>query len=161
MALNAYLTIKGAKQGEIKGSVTQKGREGKIMVIAVSHDVMSPRDAATGLPAGKRVHTPFIITKQLDRSSPLLYSALAAHENLTTWELQFWAPGPSGVEKQDYTITLTNASITSIKFRMDNNKHPDTASLAEYEDIGFVYQRIEWVWTDGAISAADDWFSTP
>lgn len=32
MALNAYLRMKGQKLGEIKGSVTQKGREGKIMV---------------------------------------------------------------------------------------------------------------------------------
>jgi type VI protein secretion system component Hcp len=30
MALNAYLKLRGQKQGEIKGSVTQKGREGKI-----------------------------------------------------------------------------------------------------------------------------------
>ena len=35
-ALNAYLKLKGQKQGEIKGSVTQKGREGAIAVIAVS-----------------------------------------------------------------------------------------------------------------------------
>jgi type VI secretion system secreted protein Hcp len=33
MALNAYLKLRGQKQGEIKGSVTQKGREGKILVI--------------------------------------------------------------------------------------------------------------------------------
>ncbi len=37
MALNAYLKLTGQKQGDIKGSVTQKGREGKIMVIAASH----------------------------------------------------------------------------------------------------------------------------
>ncbi|HRI69004.1 MAG TPA: type VI secretion system tube protein Hcp, partial [Polyangium sp.] len=43
MALNAYLRLKGQKQGEIKGSVTQKGREGSIMVIAVSHEIISPR----------------------------------------------------------------------------------------------------------------------
>ena len=36
-ALNAYLKLKGQKQGEIKGSVTQKGREGRIAVIAVQH----------------------------------------------------------------------------------------------------------------------------
>jgi type VI secretion system secreted protein Hcp len=42
MALNAYLKLKGQKSGEINGSVTQKGREGKIMVIAVSHDVSFP-----------------------------------------------------------------------------------------------------------------------
>ena len=63
MALNAYLKLKGQKQGDIKGSVTQKGREGKIMVIAASHDVLSPRDAASGLPTGKRMHKPFVITK--------------------------------------------------------------------------------------------------
>ncbi|HVK67514.1 MAG TPA: type VI secretion system tube protein Hcp, partial [Polyangium sp.] len=46
MALNAYLRLKGQKQGEIKGSVTQKGRENSIMIIAVSHEIMSPRDPA-------------------------------------------------------------------------------------------------------------------
>ena len=37
MALNAYLKLKGQTEGEIKCSVSQKFREGKIMVIAVSH----------------------------------------------------------------------------------------------------------------------------
>ncbi len=31
-ALNAYAYVKGTKQGQIKGSVTQKGREDAIMV---------------------------------------------------------------------------------------------------------------------------------
>jgi hypothetical protein len=34
--------------------------------------VVSPRDAASGLPTGKRMHKPFIITKELDKSTPLL-----------------------------------------------------------------------------------------
>jgi type VI secretion system Hcp family effector len=49
MALNAYLRIKGQTTGEVKGSVTQKGRESKIMVIAASHEIESPRDPRTGL----------------------------------------------------------------------------------------------------------------
>src|SRR6266404_1793228 len=89
MALNAYLKLKGQKSGEIKGSVTQKGREGSIMVIAVSHDVISPRDAASGLPTGKRMHKPFVITKELDTSSPLLYNILVTNENITEWVLHF------------------------------------------------------------------------
>jgi type VI secretion system secreted protein Hcp len=52
MALNAYLRLKGQKQGEIKGSVTQKGREGKILVIGAEHEVLSPRDASSGLATG-------------------------------------------------------------------------------------------------------------
>jgi type VI secretion system secreted protein Hcp len=110
MALNAYLRMKGQKQGDIKGSVTQKGREGKIMVIAVSHDIMSPRDPAPGLAAGKRQHKPFVITKELDKSTPLLYNALVNNENIIEWELQFWTPAPNGIEKQHYTVKLTNAT---------------------------------------------------
>ena len=76
MALNSFLQLKGEKQGDIKGSVTQKGRAGKIMVIAFNHEVQSPRDAGTGQATGKRIHKPFVITKEIDKSSPLLYAAL-------------------------------------------------------------------------------------
>jgi len=157
MALNAYLKLKGQKQGEIKGSVTQKGREGKIAVIAVAHEIISPRDAASGLPTGKRMHKPFVITKELDQSSPHLYSALVNNENIPEWELQFWHPSATGAEKQNYTVKLTNANIASIDFRMDNNKHPDLMKYSEYEVIAFTYQKIQWIWTDGGITAEDDW----
>ena len=157
MALNAYLTLKGQKQGEIKGSVTQKGRENKIMVIAVSHDIMSPRDHASGLPTGKRMHKPFVITKELDKASPLLYNALVNNENIPEWELHFWQPSATGAEKQHYSIKLTNANIASINFRMANNKHPDLMRFSEYEEIAFTYQKIEWSWVDGGIMAMDDW----
>ena len=164
MALNAYLKLKGQKSGEIKGSVTQKGRENKIMVIAVSHEIISPRDAASGLPTGKRMHKPFVITKELDKSSPILYQVLCTNENVSEWELQFWTPqlratGGVGTEVQHYTVKLTNANVASIAFRMANNKHPDLMKFSEYEEIAFTYQKIEWTWTDGGITAGDDWES--
>jgi type VI secretion system secreted protein Hcp len=162
MALQAYLNLKGQRQGEIKGSVTQKGREGKIAVIAVSHEIISPRDPASGLPTGKRMHKPFVITKELDKSSPLLYNSLVNNENIPDWQLQFWTPQlkattGSGNEVQHYTVKLTNANVASIAFRMANNKHPDLMKFAEYEEIAFTYQKIEWTWNDGGITALDDW----
>jgi type VI secretion system secreted protein Hcp len=157
MALNAYLKFKGQKQGEIKGSVTQKGREGKIMVIAVSHEIVSPRDPASGLPTGKRMHKPFVITKELDKATPLLFSVLVNNENVPEWELQFWTPSATGVEKQHYTVKLINANIASIAFRMANNKHPELMKFNEYEEIAFTYQKIIWTWNDGGITAEDDW----
>lgn len=156
MALNAYLTLKGQTQGNIKGSVTQKGREGKIMVIAAHHEVLQPHDPATGQATGKRRHSPFVITKEVDKSSPLLYTAWATNEKMLQWQLQFWRPGPAGVEKQAYTIELVNANIASIGLTMPNNKVPETANLAEYEDIAFVYQNIKWIWTDGNLTASDN-----
>jgi type VI secretion system secreted protein Hcp len=163
MALNAYLKMKGQKTGDIKGGVTQKGREDKIMVIAVSHEIISPRDAASGLPTGKRMHKPLVITKELDKSSPLLLNMLVTNENVSAWELQFWAPqkqaagSGTGAEVQNYTIKLTNANIASISFRMANNKHPDLMKFAEYEEVAFTYQKITWTWKEGGIMAQDDW----
>ena len=157
MALNAYLSLKGEKQGEIKGSVTQKGRENKIMVIAVTHDVVSPRDPASGLPTGKRQHKPFIITKELDRSTPLVYNVLTNNENIKEWELQFWRPSATGAEQQHYTVKLTNANIAAIRFVQLNNKNPELMRYAEYEEVSFTYQKIEWTWKDGGITADDDW----
>jgi type VI secretion system secreted protein Hcp len=157
MALNAYLTILAEKQGQIRGSVTQKGREGKILVSAVTHEIVCPRDPASGRPTGKRMHKPFIVTKELDRSTPLLYSVLANNENIKQWELQFWQPSPTGVERQHFTVRLTNANISSIHFRMANNRSLKLARFPEYEEVAFTYQKIEWVWTDGGLSSEDDW----
>jgi type VI secretion system secreted protein Hcp len=168
MALNAYLTLKGQKQGDIRGGVTQKGREGSILVHAVHHEVVSPRDAASGQAAGKRVHTPLVITKELDKSTPLLYQALVANETLSEFTLRFWradlgtgtGPGAGGgAERQNFTIKLTNASIASIDFQQPDNRNPELAKLAECEEIAFTYQKIEWTWVDGGVTASDDWMA--
>jgi type VI secretion system secreted protein Hcp len=161
MALNAYLKLKGQKQGEIKGSSTQRGRENAIVVIATHHEISSPRDTNSGLPTGKRLHKPLVITKELDQSTPLLYTALVTNENLIEWELQFWrsvaGPAGAGQEEQDYTITLSNASIASIESVQPNNRNPELAKLAEYENIAFTYQKIQWTWVKGGITAVDSW----
>ncbi len=40
--------------------------------IDFEQEIVSPRDASSGLPTGKRMHKPFTITKELDKSSPEL-----------------------------------------------------------------------------------------
>jgi type VI secretion system secreted protein Hcp len=162
MALNAYLKLKGQKQGPINGGCTQKGRENLIVVFSVNHEIVSPRDMASGLPTGKRQHKPLIITKAIDKSSPLLYNVLTTNENISEWELKFWTPqlaaaGGVGTEKQHYTIKLTNANIASIRFLMADNRNPELARLTEYEEVAFTYQKITWTWTDGGVTADDDW----
>lgn len=162
MALNAYLKLKGQKHGEVKGSVTQKGREGKIMVIAANHEVFSATDPASGFATGKVQHKPFIITKEVDKSTPILYDILVNNEDITDWELQFWKPNTgsaagAGVEIQYYTVMLTNARIVDISFKMLNNKNPELARYAEYEEIAFTYDKITWTYVNGGITAMDDW----
>jgi type VI secretion system secreted protein Hcp len=160
VALNAYMKLKGQKTGVVKGPVAQKGRENSILVFAAGHEIVSPRDPASGLPTGKRMHKPFTISKEVDRASPVLYNMLVNNENITELVLQFWTPSGTGAENQHYTVKLSNASIASIHFVLPNNTLPETQRLKEYEEITFTYQKIQWTWNDGGISAQDDW-TTP
>lgn len=157
MALSGYLTLTGTRHGPISGSVTQKGREGSIEVIAFFHEIKAPRDPTSGRPTGKRMHKPFSMTKQIDRSSPFLYNVLTHNENLTDVTLRLFRPQPTGGERHVFTVRLLNATITSMQLRSANNQRPRNAKLPELEDISFAYQRIEWVWMDGNITAEDDW----
>jgi type VI secretion system secreted protein Hcp len=157
MALPAYLSIVAERQGPIRGSVTQKGREGMSLVMAVQHEIVCPRDPASGMPTGKRVHKPFTVLKELDCASPLLEAVLCTNENIREARIDFWTPSPTGQEKQHFTVRLVNANISGITFKMANNRSPRLARLPEYEEVAFTYQRIEWMWNDGGITATDDW----
>lgn len=157
MALNAYLTLKGETQGDIKGSVTQAGREDTIAVIAFDQEIKSPRDAASGLPTGKRQHGPLTITKEVDKSTPLIYSAMVNNENISELKLMCWQPSATGQEVQHFTIELTNASVSNIQIEMLNNKYPENMQHKEREHVSFCYQKIIWTWEDGGITAEDDW----
>jgi type VI secretion system secreted protein Hcp len=157
VALNAYLKLRGEKQGVILGSVTEAGRAGSIEVVAVEHVLSSPRDPASGVAAGKRRHSEILVTKELDRSTPRLYAALVSNENIVEWELQFWRPGSGGQEEQHYTVLLSNAAITAIEFRLPDTREPDLLTRESYEVVSFAYQKIRWTWNDGGITAEDFW----
>lgn len=156
-ALNAYMYLVGEVQGPILGSVTQTGREGSIMVIGYGHEVFAPRDASSGLPTNKRQHEPIRITKEIDKSTPLLMNAMLNGEEMDSFALRFWQPAPTGKEVQHYTIRLYGAKIVSIQQEMLNNKYPDNMQHKEREHVSFTYRGIEWIWEDGGISYGDDW----
>ena len=160
MALNACLKLVGQKQGQIKGSVTQKGREDSILVHAYSHEIVIPHDSASGQPSGKRQHKPLIITKEVDKATPALHTAASSNENLTSFTLQFWEPQTrGGTEVQSFTIKLTNARIASVKSAMLDNLDPLLTKSPLTEEWSFTYQKIEWTWNDGGLTSVDEWLS--
>ncbi len=108
-ALNAYMRITAESQGTIKGSVAKAGREDAIMIIGISHEVTSPRDAASGLPTGKRQHKPFTITLEIDKSSPLLKRGLKKGAKIAEATLK--------VKGQKKPITLKKGYIAAHKAR--------------------------------------------
>jgi hypothetical protein len=45
---------------------------GNACEIVFTNQVKGPRDAASGMATGKRMHKPFVITKEFDKTSPML-----------------------------------------------------------------------------------------
>lgn len=156
--ITKFLKVTGQKQGSITGSVTEKGKEGTIAVLAIDHSIISPRDPASGLPTGKRMHSPLVIVTHIDKATPLLYNALVNNENLPTVELDFYKPKANGKDALYFTIKLTNANISSVKqTNLNSDDDPQLGLFGEYEEVAFTYQKIEWTWIDGGITAQDDW----
>ena len=151
-ALSSYLTLVGSRSGAIKGGAVQRGREEKIPVIAVEHELRNDG-------SGKK-HGLFTITKELDKSSPLLWKALASGEKMATFDLQFYAPrvspaGGAGAEVQTYTVTLTGARLVEMKFTQPNVRNPELQRFSEYETVSFTYDAISWTWNEGNVTATD------
>ena len=125
----ATVMVTGQKQGQFSQT--------PIEVIAVSHEIVSPRDPASGLPTGKRQHKPFTITMAWGASTPLFLNALTQNENLSSVVFTL------GTGSNAPMITLANASVS---------QYDQNGSNATFQ---FTYQKITW--TVGNVTAQDDW----
>lgn len=149
-----FLTIEGETSGNFEGDVTEAGKEGFIECITYQHSVVSPRDAASGLPTGKRQHKPFVITKAIDKATPLLYQACATNENLLNVTLYFYRQTILGAEENYFTIRLENAHIASMQTYMP----PDPYDRPT-EQVAFVYEKIIWTHEIAGLESSDTWMA--
>src|SRR5437868_3345925 len=117
-AATYFMTATGQKSGKINGGSKIKKHEGEVELLGIEQRLVSPRDAATGLPTGRRTHHPLQVAGKLDKAAPILWGACASNENLTTVKIEYWG----GISKQSgigvgsgnaliYTIELTNAQV--------------------------------------------------
>ncbi len=151
MPVNALLTITGDVQGDFPGD-----DDGNISVFAWSHEVISPRDAASGLPTGRRQHKPLVIVKPIDAATPLLFNALTQNENLTRVTLRVLRPGGDG-RVAFYQVELEDAAVAAQRSEGLNTEYADNLFQAPRETLEFTYRRITLHHLDRNIVAEDDW----
>jgi type VI secretion system secreted protein Hcp len=147
-----YAKIKGQKQGSIAGGASAAGHVDEILIDACEIDVVSPHDVASGLASGRRQWRPIHLTKPLDKSTPLLYQALITNEVLTSVVITYWRTGKDGKLDNFVTITLTNAMISEYH-------HLAGTDGNAVEKLSLTFTKFDFTWTDGGITAADDWMS--
>jgi len=134
---------------------TASGDEDRMEIYAFSHEVASPRDAASGLPTGKRQHKPFTVIKPVDKSTPLIFNLLTNNENITSWELKCWKLGRAGKRPHLYkTVKLSAPAVVGV---VSESPYETGANGIEVEKVDFVYDTIAWTFHDSGITIEDRW----
>ncbi len=161
-----YMSIEGSTQGKITegattpesiGNIYQNGHENEAMVKAFTHNINIPRNTTTGQPTGQRTHNPLIVTKLIDKSSPLLYNALTNGETLTKVELKFYRTSYAGKPEHFYSMVLEDAVITNMDAEMESQENTAAGQVLPLEKVSFSYRKIEWRHETASTSGGDDW----
>lgn len=157
-----FMTLYGEQQGLISagayseasvGTGYQQGREDQIMVQALSHGILVPKGAS----AGRRMHKPLIITKVIDKASPLINIALCSGEMLTQCRIEWYRPSAQGVQEHFYTLELEDALIVGADLLMPHCQDASSAHLTQLEKVHFSYRRIYWRHEISRTMVCDEW----
>ena len=146
------MVVTGQSTGDIQG----EGPEGSIEGLAYQHEIVSPRDAASGLPTGRRQHKPFTIVKPIDKATPLLHKLLTTNENSQVTLIFYRRSPQTGAQEQYYTITLTNASVVSIRDWKPNTRDLSADRAGDLQEISVTSQQIPWTNTTGGVTHEAD-----
>lgn len=147
-----YLQVSG-----INGEMTQAGREGWFEVYGWNHEVVSPRDAATGLPTGKRQHRPFRMVLLHSDGIVDLIKAMVDNTSIPKTTINLWRADSTGAEQKYFQYELQNVRVTSVRPWQPNKADRAAADYPQMVEISFTYQKIIWSNGDGSVVAEDTW----
>ncbi len=150
------LTITGEEQGLMEGSCELDEREGTILVQAFDHVVEIPTDDR-GVASGRRVHRPMKITKEIDKSTPMLYQALCTNELLTEVKLDWYRLDGTGEHELYYSVFMQNAFVTRIRPWVPNVLDRSSEGMGHMEDVSIAYEKIIWTWEPDGVEYEDVW----
>ena len=141
----------------IKGGCDVKGREYSIEFKGFHHNLSIPTDNGTGKPTGTRQHSPMMIVKEFDYSSPYLYKAVASGQNLKSAEIRWYKINDAGQEEIYFTITLEAVKVVTVFSLMHDVKDSYHEKQGHLELVLLRYEKITWHYRDGNVIHSDDW----
>jgi type VI secretion system secreted protein Hcp len=135
-------------------------------VHSVSHSILSPRDAASGLASGKRQHSPIllVVTKKTDSSSANLYQqCISGNQAIPRITFNFWSSLGKGNGQPSFKIELTNATVVSHRRGVNppGNSRNLTVNIhsVEFEEFQLRFDQITATNIESNTFAAGDWLT--
>jgi type VI secretion system secreted protein Hcp len=127
------------KLGDIKGEATDAAHKEWINLSSFAHGITEQRDSASGLPTGRRQYKPVVVTKPVDKASPLMLGLLTQGGVVPFVRLDFVTAGP---RPRYYQITLEDVLISSYQTTGADG------GTAPTEAFSLNYERIKWTYTE-------------
>lgn len=144
MANYGYMTIRGERQGlmsagcstqESIGNKCQANHVDQIMVLAFTHNM------ASGGSTQHALHRPVVITKNVDKSSPLLSQALASGERIDC-TIDFYRASSNGIQEKFYTVEIEGGLIRELVQDMPHVMQNSDEQPQEH--LAISYREITW-----------------
>jgi type VI secretion system Hcp family effector len=145
VANSGYMSITGKVQGLISGGCStqasignkcQAGHLDEIMVLSYSHNMTNIGNI------DKPTHRPIVITKNVDKSSPLLAQALSSREEIEC-TISFYRISSFGQQEKFYSISIEGGVIADLTLDMPHVILQNDAEPQEH--VAIRYRNITWV----------------
>jgi type VI secretion system Hcp family effector len=175
MPYYANISIKGAGAHSIGGAIHGMSHGNTTItprnLASALFTVKAQYDQRAGLVSGKRQHSPLVIVKKTDSSSPNLFQHANANSVLPSIIITILRasdlasgkvagrPSSGGGETVVARITLTNATISDIHRYTPalGGHHSSSHDTNQLEEIELVFQKIDLTNVGGSTSSNDDW----
>lgn len=161
MANHGYMSITGKKQGLISsdcsipdsiGNKCQLGHFDEIMVLAYSHNMVAGSDGT--VTGGRGQHMPIVITKNIDKFSPLIASALHDGEEVEC-VADLYRTSPMGSQEKYFTVRLSGARIAHMNIQVPHAIHMSDGQPQEI--VAIRYRAITWSHVQTGTSSHSTW----
>jgi type VI secretion system secreted protein Hcp len=159
MAETVHLFLKANGQ-DIKGESLQTSlnRKDSIECVYYEQAVSTAREAGSGMATGRRRYEPIHIRNRIDKSTPLIYKAMAENQ-VVDGVFKFYRPNPTGdgTTEQFYSVEIKQGRIAAVKNWVPDCIDPVSSNLPPMEEVQFVFHTIIWTYTNGGVTHQDTW----
>lgn len=157
MASHGYMTITGNQQGVISagcstpdsiGNKCQSGHTDEIMVLSYTHSMINVDNTPNP------THHPIVITKAIDKSSPLLAQALDTREEIEC-QIHFYRVSPNGGQEKYFSVEIKGGQVAEL---VSDVPHAVLQNETEAQEVlSLRYQTIRWTHHIAGTSAYTYW----
>lgn len=157
MAFHGYLSINGTRQGLISagcsteasiGKHCRSGHTDEVMVLSLAHQILGGDNNQRAL------HQPVLVSKFIDKATPLLAQAIDSGERLDC-DFNFYRTNPAGHLERYFTLKLSGAVLVEQRVDMPHSMLQSDQEAQEH--LAIRYRDISWIHHTGSTSAHAAW----